>query len=95
MAALCGLTILVEASKESGTRHQVKACADLGRRLGVLVSLEKRKLPWVKQALEGKGAFVISGVEDILDAIAALPDAPQQMPPMPLQGQLFDEKLLA
>jgi DNA processing protein len=69
MAAISHMTIVVEASVKSGTRHQVAACLKLGRPVGFLSSLIALKISWVEEALASGLGFEVRTVQDVLSKI--------------------------
>jgi len=59
MAALSSITFIVEARADSGTRHQVAAAIEMGRRVAFLASLVDKQIPWVSEAINaGVGTIV-------------------------------------
>jgi DNA processing protein len=69
MAAMSAITIVTEATPNSGTRHQVAAAIKLGRRVGFLASLAAQQIPWIEEALQSELAFVIDSPSKIVDVI--------------------------
>ncbi len=66
MAALGSLTIVIEASETSGTRHQVRTAIDLGRYVAIPASLAESKFPWVEEALRSERVYVLNGLNDLM-----------------------------
>ena len=79
MAAISHMTIVVEASAKSGTRHQVAACLKLGRPVGFLSSLIALKIPWVEDALSSGLGFEVRTVQDVLSKINGMEHYPQDL----------------
>ena len=78
MAALSSVTFVVEATIDSGTKHQVKAAVDRGKPVAFLASLVDQDYPWVRGALDSGFGFVIESPEDarsLLRHASAEPDA--------------------
>lgn len=73
MAAISHMTIVVEASAKSGTRHQVAACLKLGRPVGFLASLLSLKIDWVEEAIASGLGFEVRTVDDVLVRINGMP----------------------
>ncbi len=65
MAALCHLTVVIEASEMSGTRHQVKTALELGRSVALPVSLAESGYPWVIEALNSGRTHVLRELSDL------------------------------
>ena len=65
MAALCHLTVVIEASEMSGTRHQVKTALELGRTVALPVSLAESGYPWVTEALNSPHTYVLRELSDL------------------------------
>ena len=72
MAALSEITFVVEADIDSGTRHQVKAAVQMGKRVAFLASLAERNYPWVLSALKTGLGIIIQKPEDALTALRSL-----------------------
>lgn len=70
MAAMSAITIVTEATANSGTRHQVAAAIKLGRRVGFLASLAAQQIPWIEEALQSQFVFVIDSPSQVVDVIA-------------------------
>lgn len=66
MAALTDISVVVEASEKSGTRHQVISAIAYGKKVGFLASLTEKKYSWITEALKSGNAFVINDPQDIL-----------------------------
>ncbi len=65
MAALCQLTVVIEASATSGTRHQVKTALELGRSVALPISLVESGYPWVQEAMGSGRTYVIRELSDL------------------------------
>lgn len=73
MSGISDATIIVEASETSGALIQARQCIAQKRHLFILRNLLDRKdLQWPKKYF-GKGAFVISKIEDVPKALNVLP----------------------
>jgi DNA processing protein len=70
MAALCHLTVVIEASELSGTRHQVKTALELGRSVALPVSLAQSGYPWVVDALKSSRTHVLTELSDLSSFLA-------------------------
>ena len=68
MAALSDATIIVEASKTSGTLHQARACQDLGRWLFILKSVVEDN-DWPNRFLNVKNTVILERVEQVFAAL--------------------------
>lgn len=74
MSGICYATVVIEASETSGTLIQAKQCMAQKRHLFLLKNLLNRDdLKWPKKYVE-KGAFIISEIEDIPNALRELPN---------------------
>ncbi len=71
MASLSEITIVIEASEKSGTRHQVKSAVKMGKKVGFLSSLANKKYDWILDAIESGHGFIIDKPEDLLQIIKA------------------------
>lgn len=65
MAALSHLTVVVEASETSGTRHQVHAALQLGRSVALPVSLAESGFEWVGDAMKTGRVHVLHELSDL------------------------------
>jgi DNA processing protein len=65
MAALAHLTVVVEASETSGTRHQVAAALDLGRSVALPISLAESGYGWIRDALSTGRVHVLTDLSDL------------------------------
>ena len=72
MAALSAVTFVVEASVESGTRHQVKAAVGLGKKVAFLSSLVDLNFPWVVDAIKSGHGVSIQEPTDALKLLITL-----------------------
>jgi DNA processing protein len=100
MAALAAITIVTEASANSGTRYQVAAAIKLRRPVGFLASLAAQQIPWIEEALRSGFGFVIESPSQIPDALLPFRSIkldvagpiqtllPLTMPPEPERGQM-------
>jgi DNA protecting protein DprA len=85
MAAMSWLTVVVEASATSGTRHQVHAAVRLGRVVGFLNSLAERDYPWIQEAFASGLGRTIKQSEDLA---AAFDEARSLVAPKGPPGQM-------
>lgn len=69
MAALSNLSVVVEATAASGTRHQVAACVNFHKPVGFLASLVRRNYPWIGDALATGYGFVAEGPADVVEVL--------------------------
>lgn len=74
MALLSDATVIVEAGKTSGTKHQGWEALRLGRPLFILQSLADSGLDWVKEMLE-YGARPLTDCSDLFEVLPAVTDA--------------------
>lgn len=89
MAALAGMTIVVEAARRSGSLITADLAADLGRDLGAVPGpVNSRTSAGANDLLAG-GACVVRDAQDALDAMLG-PSAPRPQP----AGPALDENLL-
>jgi DNA processing protein len=69
MAALAGMTVVVEAAKRSGSLITTDLAADLGRDLGAVPGPVTSRASAGPNALLSSGAHVIRDAQDVLDAL--------------------------
>jgi DNA processing protein len=69
MAALAGMTVVVEAAARSGSLITARHAQDLGRRLGAVPGPVTSKASAGANQLLTEGACVVREAEDVLDAI--------------------------
>lgn len=69
MAALSGMTVVVEAAERSGSLVTAHVAADLGREVGAVPGPVGSRLSAAPNGLLADGACVVRGAQDILDAI--------------------------
>ncbi len=69
MAALSGMTVVVEAAERSGSLITVDLAADLGRDLGAVPGPVGSRLSAGPNGLLAGGACVVRGAQDVLDAM--------------------------
>jgi len=69
MAALAGMTIVVEAAKHSGSLITADLAADLGRDLGAVPGPVTSRMSVGPNALIAGGACVVRDAQDVLDAM--------------------------
>lgn len=72
MAAICDVTVVVEAGETSGTTHQAKACVDKNRWLFFLRSMVDNGPKWPKSFLNTfEMARVLEQTSDVLEVLDA------------------------
>jgi DNA processing protein len=76
MAALAGMTVVVEAAERSGSLITVDLAADLGRDLGAVPGPVGSRLSAGPNNLLAGGACVVRDAQDVLDAMLG-PGAPR------------------
>ena len=69
MAALAGMTVVVEAAERSGSLITAEAAADLGRQLGAVPGPVTSRTSAGPNGLLAGGAHVIREAQDVLDAM--------------------------
>lgn len=69
MAALSGMTVVVEAAERSGSLITADLAADLGRDLGAVPGPVGSRLSVVPNSLLAGGACLVRGAQDVLDAM--------------------------
>ncbi len=69
MAALAGMTVVVEAAERSGSLITADLAADLGRDLGAVPGPVNSRASAGPNALLAGGACLVRGAEDVLDAM--------------------------
>ena len=69
MAALAGMTVVVEAAERSGSLITADLAADLGRDLGAVPGPVGSRLSAATNNLIAGGACVVRGAQDVLDAM--------------------------
>ena len=69
MAALAGMTVVVEAATRSGSLITTDLAADLGRDLGAVPGPVTSRASAGPNALLASGAYVIRDAQDVLDAL--------------------------
>jgi DNA processing protein len=77
MATLSSTTFVVEASVDSGTKHQVRAAVRMGKKVAFLASLVNQDYPWVQEALDAQFGVIIEHTED---AVALLREVKHRLP---------------
>jgi len=90
MAALAGMTVVVEAATRSGSLITMDLAADLGRDLGAVPGPVTSRASAGPNALLASGAHVIRDAQDVLDAMLG----PGRMPSAP-SGPELDPRLQA
>ncbi len=76
MAALSGMTVVVEAAERSGSLITTDLAADLGRDLGAVPGPVGSRLSVAPNNLLAGGACLVRGAQDVLDAMLG-PGAPR------------------
>jgi DNA processing protein len=69
MAALAGMTVVVEAAERSGSLITTDLAADLGRDLGAVPGPVSSRMSAGPNGLLAGGACVVRGAQDVLDAM--------------------------
>ena len=69
MAALAGMTVVVEAATRSGSLITTDLAADLGRDLGAVPGPVTSRASAGPNALLAAGAYVVRDAQDVLDAM--------------------------
>jgi DNA processing protein len=69
MAALAGMTIVVEAAERSGSLITADLAADLGRDLGAVPGPVNSRTSAGSNSLLAGGACLVRGAQDVLDAM--------------------------
>jgi DNA processing protein len=88
MAALAGMTVVVEAAERSGSLITADLAADLGRDLGAVPGpVNSRSSAGPNNLLAG-GACLVRGAQDVLDAILGPGVRPVERPGPPLEESL-------
>ncbi|HEX5762441.1 MAG TPA: DNA-processing protein DprA [Solirubrobacterales bacterium] len=82
MAALAGMTVVVEAAERSGSLITADLAADLGRDLGAVPGPVGSRLSAAPNGLLAGGACVVRDAEDVLDAMLG-PQAQRTRPAGP------------
>lgn len=77
MAALSEVTIVVEATVNSGTRHQVTSAIQMGKKVGIVKSMTGNGYEWVNEALSHNNVFTISEPYDLSSQLNAF-EAPNK-----------------
>jgi DNA processing protein len=75
MAALAGLTVVVEGAIRSGTRYTAEEAADLGRQVGAVPGPVTSTLSELPNDLLHAGAAVIRDPQDVLDLLLGVGQA--------------------
>jgi DNA processing protein len=75
VAGLCGMTVVVEAARRSGSLATTDLAANLGRDVGAVPGPVRSRLSWVPNDLLAGGACLIREARDVLDALAGSSDA--------------------
>lgn len=71
-------TVVVEASGHSGAKMQARLCLEHGKRLFLVESLVLQE-DWARKYAERPGAVVVSDVEDVIDVVTQVIEAPKQL----------------
>ncbi|HET9197729.1 MAG TPA: DNA-processing protein DprA [Solirubrobacterales bacterium] len=90
MAALAGMTVVVEAATRSGSLITTDLAADLGRDLGAVPGPVTSRASAGPNALLASGAHLVRGAQDVLDAMLG----PGRMP-LARSGPQLDSRLQA
>jgi DNA processing protein len=87
MAALAGMTVVVEAAERSGSLITADLAADLGRDLGAVPGPVGSRLSAGPNALLAGGACVVRDAQDVLDAMLGPGARPIRVPGPPLSAE--------
>ena len=71
MASLCHLTVVIEASEMSGTRHQVRTAIEVGHSVALPSSLVDSGYSWVKDAMNSGRVHVLHELSDLSSYLTA------------------------
>lgn len=71
-------TVVVEASGHSGAKMQARLCLEHGKRLFLVESLVLQE-NWARTYSQRPGAKVVTDVEDVIDVITQVTEAPEQL----------------
>jgi DNA processing protein len=88
MAALAGMTVVVEAAARSGSLITADLAAELGRDLGAVPGPVTSRASAGPNDLLAGGACVIRGAQDVLDAMLGVGAQPLQRTGPPLDAEL-------
>jgi DNA processing protein len=90
MAALAGMTVVVEAAARSGSLITADLAAELGRDLGAVPGPVTSRASAGPNELLAKGACVVRGAQDVLDAMlgAGARPAPRSGPALDAAGAI-------
>jgi DNA processing protein len=73
MALISDATIIIEATENSGTRHQAWEAIRLGRQVFILENVIQSKISWAQKVLDYGGIILTNqNFEQILDSISEL-----------------------
>lgn len=84
MAALSHMTIVVEASSRSGTRHQVAMAIKMGRPVGFLSSLARANVTWIDEAMGSGFGFEVKSVQDVVERLNMVNPLPEDLNLFPI-----------
>ena len=93
MAALGGLTVVVEAARRSGSLITVRIAQSLGREVGAVPGPVNSRFARGSNALLADGAFPVLGAESVLDELfgpGARPAAPRPSPLDPALAAILE-----
>ena len=88
MAALSGITVVVEAAERSGSLITVRAAQGLGREVGAVPGPVNSRFARGSNALLADGAFPVLGADAVLDELFGPGVRPAQPPRSPLDPGL-------
>ena len=95
MAALAGLTVVVEAAEGSGSLGTAEIAADLGREVGAVPGPVSSRVSAGPNCLLSDGANVVRGAEDVLDVLLGPGVRGVQSQPQPDEVRRSAEVLIA
>ena len=90
MAALAGMTVVVEAAERSGSLITADLAADLGRDLGAVPGPVGSRASAGPNNLLAGGACVVRGAQDVLDALLGPGTRSVERAGPPLEPELLD-----
>lgn len=79
MSGLAAGTVVVEASSTSGAKMQARLALEHGKRLFLPENLLKNE-EWAQRYANRPGVSIVRRLDDILDVVVNLVEAPQQLP---------------
>ncbi|MFN8161404.1 MAG: DNA-processing protein DprA [Solirubrobacterales bacterium] len=90
MAGLASMTVVVEAAVRSGSLITAEMAAELGRDVGAVPGPVNSGLSAATNELLSRGACVVRGAQDVLDAMLGPGAVPERPPGPPLEPALAE-----